>query len=65
VSTVFFGWKIFPAGARFGEKSFFWRRFLFPAGEAKFLKKVIARPRAVAIIRVRFRKNREWNFINH
>jgi hypothetical protein len=35
------------------------------AGEAKFPKKVIARPRAVAIIRVRFRKNRERNFINH
>jgi hypothetical protein len=35
------------------------------AEEAKFLKKVIAHKRAVAIIRVRFRKNREWNFINH
>jgi len=36
-----------------------------PAGEAKFLKKVIARERAVAIIRLRFRKNRKWKFINH
>jgi len=36
-----------------------------PAETAKFLKKVIARWRAVAIIGVRFRKNREWNFINH
>ena len=33
--------------------------------EAKFLKKVIARERAVAIIRVRFRKDRERKFINH
>jgi hypothetical protein len=35
------------------------------AVEAKFLKKVIAQQRAVAIIRVRFRKNREWKFNNH
>jgi hypothetical protein len=36
------------------------------AGEgAKFLKKVIAPKRAVAIIRLRFRNDRRWKIINH
>jgi hypothetical protein len=65
VSTVFLAGRFSPPVRGSVRSLFFWRRFLFPAGEAKFLKKVIAHGRAVAIIRVRFRKNREWNFINH
>jgi hypothetical protein len=51
VSTDFFIGSLSCAGGEYGER--------------KFLKKVIAQQHAVAIIRVRFRKNREWNFINH